>query len=75
MAVGFVKILKWLAYVFVYSRCMQRYKCLLEEIDPKNAIASAQYNFMYDDAESDWGRDNIINKQWNCVSIDIVYDR
>ena len=28
---------------------MQRYKCLLEEIDPKNAIASAQYNFMYDD--------------------------
>ena len=25
-----------------------------EEIDPKNAVAPAQYNFMYNDAESDW---------------------
>ena len=27
-----------------------------EGIDPKNAVASTQYDFMSDDAESDWGQ-------------------
>ena len=46
----------------------------VKESDPKNAVASAQYDFMYDDAGWDWGWDNMIDRQWNCVSIGIVYD-
>jgi hypothetical protein len=47
-----------------------------EEIDPQRSIATAQYNMMYDDADSNWGhRDNIVDKQWNCVSIGIAFDK
>lgn len=47
-----------------------------EEIDPRRSITTAQYGMMYDDADSNWGhRDNIVDKQWTCVSIGIAYDK
>ena len=53
---------------------MQGTHVYCREIDPKNAVVSAQYNFMYNESRIG-NRDNIIDRQWNYVSIGIVYDK
>src|SRR5213594_4675281 len=43
--------------------------------DVKKAIDTAEYNMMYDDAESNWGhKDNILDKYHTHVSVGIAYD-
>ena len=46
-----------------------------DPVDIKKAIDTAEYNMMYNDAESEWGhKDNILDKYHTHVSIGIAYD-